>query len=195
MSNYANIFEEIKIKASLEDEIEKTGSRLIRSGSGRMKCCCPLHDESTPSFMLYKGDEYDTFYCWGCRNGGSVIEFIKFLKNFSTNKEIVEYFAKNYNLEYSDKEKDLDEIFSEEFERRKIRNRVIYNYGVSTSKIIQSYIRTREDPVLEFKRIQSYLRALDFSIYENNMDQLKFHRETVIDYIRKSEQNDNRKSS
>ena len=66
MSNCNNIFDEIKLKASLEDELEKAGARLARSGSGRMKCCCPLHEENTPSFMLYRGDEYDTYYCWGC---------------------------------------------------------------------------------------------------------------------------------
>lgn len=191
MATYNNIFDEIKLKVSLEDEIERAGARLVRSGSGRMKCCCPLHDESTPSFMLYKGDEYDTFYCWGCKAGGDVIEFIKILKNFSTHKQVVEYFAKQYNLEYSDKEKDIDELFSDEFERRKRRNKVIYNYGISTSKIIQSHLRAQQDPAREFKRIQSYLRAMDSAIHQDNMDQLKFHRESMLDYIKDSNKNDN----
>ena len=33
---------------------------------------CPLHDEDTPSMRFY--EETNTFYCFGCRAGGDVIE-------------------------------------------------------------------------------------------------------------------------
>jgi DNA primase len=190
-----SIFDEIKSKVPLEDEIEKSGVKLNRSGPNRMKGCCPIHNENTPSFMFYKGEEYDTFYCFGCKTGGNVIDFIKHLKKFSSYKQVVEYFSKNYSLEYSEKEKDLDEIFSEEFENKKRRNKVIYNYGISTSKIIQSYLKKCNEKELEFKRISPYLRALDSALYLNNMDQLKFHRESILDYIRECEKNDDRKNS
>ena len=33
---------------------------------------CPIHDEDTPSMRFY--EETNTFYCFGCRAGGDVIE-------------------------------------------------------------------------------------------------------------------------
>lgn len=38
----------------------------------RPTCCCPLHNEDTPSFRYY---EYsNTYYCFGCGSGGDVIQ-------------------------------------------------------------------------------------------------------------------------
>lgn len=35
-------------------------------------CCCPIHDEETPSMRYY--EETNTFYCFGCRKGGDIIK-------------------------------------------------------------------------------------------------------------------------
>lgn len=38
----------------------------------RPTCCCPLHNEDTPSFRYY---EYsNTYYCFGCGSGGDIIQ-------------------------------------------------------------------------------------------------------------------------
>ena len=38
----------------------------------RPVCKCPLHEEDTPSMRWY--EETNTFYCFGCRAGGDVIQ-------------------------------------------------------------------------------------------------------------------------
>lgn len=42
---------------------------------------CPFHGEKTGSFKYYK--ESNSFYCFGCNEGGDVITFIQKLKNCS----------------------------------------------------------------------------------------------------------------
>ncbi len=54
-----------------EGNLRSIGSRL----SGR----CPFHVEKTPSFMIYA--DSNTFYCFGCQEGGDVIDFIMKKKN------------------------------------------------------------------------------------------------------------------
>ena len=45
-----------------------TGLEPNRSG----KVNCPFHDDSDPSLQLY---DDGTFYCFGCRAGGSIYDF------------------------------------------------------------------------------------------------------------------------
>ncbi|MEA2511083.1 MAG: primase [Thermomicrobiales bacterium] len=49
---------------------------LTRQSGGRLLCRCPLgtHEDKTPSFTIYPEPD-PHFYCFGCRLGGSVIDF------------------------------------------------------------------------------------------------------------------------
>lgn len=42
-------------------------------------CCCPFHNEKTPSMQLYRGQ--GGFYCFGCGKGGDIITFVQLLFN------------------------------------------------------------------------------------------------------------------
>lgn len=75
-----NIFEfsyeliaEIKDRVSIADMVDQLNISRKRSGSNRYVLCCPFHDESTPSFMIYVED--DTYHCFGCQIHGDAIDF------------------------------------------------------------------------------------------------------------------------
>lgn len=53
---------------------------LKKSGSN-YTCCCPFHNERTPSFNVSPSRQ--TFKCFGCGKGGNAIDFIKLYKNLS----------------------------------------------------------------------------------------------------------------
>ena len=51
---------------------------LKRAGSN-MNGLCPFHSERTPSFTVFPNTQ--SFYCFGCNAGGSVITFIEKAEN------------------------------------------------------------------------------------------------------------------
>lgn len=51
---------------------------LKRAGSN-LKGLCPFHSEKTPSFTVYPANQ--SFYCFGCSAGGSVISFVQKAEN------------------------------------------------------------------------------------------------------------------
>ena len=63
--------------------------RLRRSGKNLVGLC-PFHGEKTPSFYIYT--ETNSFWCFGCSQGGDVINFIRSFHGYSF-KEAVEYLT------------------------------------------------------------------------------------------------------
>ena len=64
----------LKARHPLGDTVEAAGVRL--RGRGRVRQgVCPFHDEVEGSFTVY-GDS-ERFYCFGCGEGGDVLDFIQ----------------------------------------------------------------------------------------------------------------------
>ncbi|HPU28966.1 MAG TPA: DNA primase [Syntrophorhabdaceae bacterium] len=68
--------------------------KLRRAGKNFMGLC-PFHQEKTPSFTI--STEKQIFYCFGCHEGGNVINFIMKYENLSF-KEAVETLARQYGI-------------------------------------------------------------------------------------------------
>ena len=66
MAYPAEFLDELKKRNSIIDVIN-TYAPLKRAGN-LYKACCPFHNEKTPSFCVYTGND-EHFYCYGCRAG------------------------------------------------------------------------------------------------------------------------------
>jgi len=64
--------------------------RLTRDGPDRLKGLCPFHEERTPSFVVF---EDGGFKCFGCEEGGDIIDFYRKLHPGSGFREAVERLA------------------------------------------------------------------------------------------------------
>jgi len=68
---------DIKYRNPIEDVIAPYVA-LKRAGKN-LKGLCPFHSEKTPSFTVYP--DSNSYYCYGCGNGGDVVTFIKNIEN------------------------------------------------------------------------------------------------------------------
>ena len=70
----------LKARHPLGDAVEAAGVRL--RGRGRVRQgVCPFHDESAGSFTVYSDSE--RYYCFGCGDGGDVLDFIQRVEGLS----------------------------------------------------------------------------------------------------------------
>lgn len=83
-----SFLQEIILRNPLEEIVGQYAS-LKRAGSN-LVCCCPFHNEKTPSFTLYSNPSH--FYCYGCGVGGDVITFVRRMENLDY-LAAVEYLA------------------------------------------------------------------------------------------------------
>ena len=70
----------LKARHPLGDAVEASGVRL--RGRGRVRQgICPFHEEAEGSFTVY-GDS-ERWYCFGCGQGGDVLDFVQRVENLS----------------------------------------------------------------------------------------------------------------
>jgi len=68
----AAFVDDLRTRADIVQVIQEYVS-LKKAGSS-YKGLCPFHGEKTPSFSVSR--EKGTYYCFGCKKGGDVIDFV-----------------------------------------------------------------------------------------------------------------------
>lgn len=85
--------EELRSRADIETTVS---SYVTLKRKGRLLVgLCPFHNEKTPSFTVYP--ETQSYYCFGCGNGGDVVTFIRHIENLDY-MEAVRFLADRHDL-------------------------------------------------------------------------------------------------
>ena len=69
----------IKSKIPISSELEKK-TKIIKKGKD-VWCCCPFHNEKTPSCKI--NDDLGNFYCFGCGAKGDIFTIYQDLFNYT----------------------------------------------------------------------------------------------------------------
>jgi DNA primase len=86
-----DIFEEIKKSVSITEVCNDYGIQFDRNN----KAACPFHKEKSPSFTVYPAT--NSFNCFGCGVGGTVIDLISQFESISP-LEAVKQISADYNI-------------------------------------------------------------------------------------------------
>ena len=93
--NYSNeLIERIKDSNNIVDVIGQYVT-LKRKGTTYFGLC-PFHREKTPSFAV--SETKQVYHCFGCHNGGTVIQFLQNIENISF-REAIEILAERARIE------------------------------------------------------------------------------------------------
>ena len=85
--------EEIISRVKIRDVFDRlVGGEFNAAGF----CRCPLHNEKTASFKLYEGN--NSFYCYGCGQGGDVIKLYQLLKGIATYYKAMKEINEEFHL-------------------------------------------------------------------------------------------------
>lgn len=84
--------EELKT-ISVREYLENMGVKITKTASQRKMCCCPIHDEKDPSFIIYENN--NSFYCFGCGKGGSIIDLVMNIQKIDL-KEAIKVLCNEY---------------------------------------------------------------------------------------------------
>jgi DNA primase len=74
------------------DEVVGSYVTLKNAGGGSLKGLCPFHDEKSPSFNVTPARGF--FYCFGCQEGGDVIDFIQKIDQITFHEAVETLAAK-----------------------------------------------------------------------------------------------------
>ena len=160
-------FEEIKQTVSLVDEMEKHQLSLTRSGPDRMKCICPFHADSDPSLTVYLQNEegYESFNCFGCNAGGTVIDYIMLAEEVNKSGAL-RYFSKNYNLNLS-KDINFSELLKAKPYVKSSRVDLRSNLHAFSVRVF-GFLRHSEEPVKNLMAIKPFLKEIDDAVSRND---------------------------
>ena len=100
----------IKAKIPISSELEKK-TKIIKKGKD-LWCCCPFHNEKTPSCKI--NDDLGNFYCFGCGAKGDIFTVYQDLFNYTfldAVKELSERAGIKINFENDSYTKQDNNIF------------------------------------------------------------------------------------
>ena len=136
----AQWLEELRARA---DIVRTIGAYVTLKKNGhRYVGLCPFHNETAPSFSV--DEQKQLFYCFGCKAGGTVIQFIMEIERLSFN-EAVRFLAEQLHMPLPEMQNDPD------YERRRSLKERIYLANRAAARIYHQQLwEAAGEPILAY---------------------------------------------
>lgn len=177
-------------------DIETTISSYVNlKRAGRIsKGLCPFHGEKTPSFTVYPDTQ--SYYCFGCGNGGDVITFIKNIENLDY-IDAVRFLADKNGLDMPD-----ENSYDSTINKRRLR---MLEANREAARFFHKCLTTKEGAIgyqyfknrgLSYDTIRKFGLGFapdDFHALTNHMLKLGYTKDELVfaNLARRSQKNEN----
>jgi DNA primase len=105
VSNFQEVVGKIKDHSILELKFLFPELKKINYRGGFIFILCPFHQETTASCCIFDKHYFrEGFNCYGCRRGGSIIDYYRLRKDISFKKAVVD-LSKIFNIKIEWKNK------------------------------------------------------------------------------------------
>lgn len=166
-----NLFEIVKENVTLRKASEAYGITINRSSM----CCCPFHNDDSPSMKLYDNH----FYCFGCGEHGDVIDFVSKLFALSS-KEAAKRLAQDFGISFDRTRNSEISTYKKESILRKIKAKQDKGRENHAYNVLRAYFRLLQNWKREYAPTSSeddvdprFIEALTKSAYiEHLMDSM-----------------------
>jgi hypothetical protein len=107
--------EQILKEKTITSFLEDRGVFPVKKSGDKLFYICPVHEgDVAPSFIVYpegtKGREYQTYYCFGCHSGITLVNLKSDIDNVKL-KESINFFLKDIKIDSKDvRESLIDDI-------------------------------------------------------------------------------------
>ena len=152
MSDLVGFKDAVKDSVDLRDVFQEDGVKFTRASGDSAKCCCPFHEENTPSCHVH--GEY--FNCFGCGEKGDHFDYL--MKRHTMDfMEALRYLAEMAKMQMPE----VDPVRAKEAAEKRERQHTIYEV---LEKIQKWYVKNLQS----LSSVQAYCK--DRGLTEDDLE-------------------------
>jgi hypothetical protein len=157
--------------------LESKGYGPKSSLGHRLKYCCPIHDEKTPSFYVFTHKEYQYYHCFGCKAHGDVINLVAAMESLSI-KEAIGRLARGLSIDAEDATDRLADEIEDAYEKTDL---TIEDIALRLSRSVYGYLESTGFDPIEVALMEKVLQKTDRMVVALDLHDLQESYDKIVD--------------
>lgn len=175
----------IKDQYKITDYVQAKNIEVFNR-SGRLFIVCPFHDDHDPSLIIRTDGKWETWYCFGCKKSGTIIDFFSLYEGVTVGEAIAKLGSGidiNFDLSSIVKDFSEEEDEDEESELMFINSMVSAHCRDYLNRVKNEF--GKEVLNAEFEGVEQVYLKLDEAISRNDMEVAKEYYDAICvnDYL------------